>query len=508
MLLGLYSVAYYFASIEATDLLENPNAKSTAAQVLRQLVLFFIASKGYLDYIIWFAVNSIEWNRGQTNVQDGGDVDVDLSPQVNTALRSEILYYTTSGIKKSVELRGSASGRSEQEVYMLGDTLSKRAQKVRFWSYTPHTFRCIREFFGIKDVEYVQKFSATTKERFSEGRSGAFMFYTSDEMFIVKTMSREECLLLRKMAAEYAQYLMSHSRSLLTRFYGCHAVSLYGQTYYFVVMGNLFAETGVIHHRYDIKGSWVDRNAQHPAAGNSVHCRYCNASYTFGSIRNQECSDGLNFHEPNIVLKDNDLLTKIRIDPNQADTLYDQLCSDSRFLYQQGIMDYSLLMGVQSCEYYVEPGSLTATLGEDGIQPPVPQGDGSVNFRTKVATSVNGPALYHFGVIDFLQQWTFEKRAERFYKTRILRKDLDGLSALHPKPYMMRFQQKMAQIFAVSDIDHANHNSYAGESPYRGIQPALIDSVDHRGTIGAMTIETPVLEIDHDAMAVIPLLGD
>jgi len=36
------------------------------------------------------------------NGQESADVDVDLSPQVNTALRSEILYYTTSGIKESV----------------------------------------------------------------------------------------------------------------------------------------------------------------------------------------------------------------------------------------------------------------------------------------------------------------------------------------------------------------------------------------------------------------------
>lgn len=34
--------------------------------------------------------------------QESADVDVDLSPQVNAALRSEILYYITSGIKESV----------------------------------------------------------------------------------------------------------------------------------------------------------------------------------------------------------------------------------------------------------------------------------------------------------------------------------------------------------------------------------------------------------------------
>lgn len=137
------------------------------------------------------------------------------------------------------------------------------------------------------------------------------MFFTSDESLIVKTMSVEECSLLRKMAPDYCSYFMNYPNSLLTRFYGCHAVSLYGKTYYFVVMGNLFAQTGDIHHRYDIKGSWVSRNASYPKPGDSAHCRYCNASYTYGSKRNQECGDGLNYHEPNIVLKDNDLLSKV-----------------------------------------------------------------------------------------------------------------------------------------------------------------------------------------------------
>ena len=113
------------------------------------------------------------------------------------------------------------------------------------------------------------------------------MFFTSDESFIVKTMSHEECDLLRRMAPDYATYLMSHRNSLLTKFYGCHAVMLYGKMYYFVVMGNLFADTKVIHHRYDIKGSWEDRNATLPKIGGKVTCRYCNARYTFGSTRNQ-----------------------------------------------------------------------------------------------------------------------------------------------------------------------------------------------------------------------------
>lgn len=71
------------------------------------------------------------------------------------------------------------------------------------------------------------------------------MFFTGDEQLIVKTMSSEECNFLRKIASQYAQYMTTNTSTLLTRFYGCHGVSLYGNVYYFVVMGNFFSKTQV-----------------------------------------------------------------------------------------------------------------------------------------------------------------------------------------------------------------------------------------------------------------------
>jgi hypothetical protein len=64
-------------------------------------------------------------------------------------------------------------------------------------------------------------------------------------------------------------------------------------------------------------------------------------------------------------------------------------------------------------------------------------------YRAHVVT---GPAIYHFGIIDFLQNWTLEKRIERLFKIYILRKDPDGLSVMHPHSYKARFQGKMQQI--------------------------------------------------------------
>jgi 1-phosphatidylinositol-4-phosphate 5-kinase len=57
LLLLLYMSAYFLATKSESN---NSSDYSAGAQVVRQLVTFLIASKGYLDYVIWFAVNNIE----------------------------------------------------------------------------------------------------------------------------------------------------------------------------------------------------------------------------------------------------------------------------------------------------------------------------------------------------------------------------------------------------------------------------------------------------------------
>lgn len=62
----------------------------------------------------------------------------------------------------------------------------------------------------------------------------------------------------------------------------------------------------------------------------------------------------LGHHEPNVILKDNDLKHKIRLPTDVARKLLSQLKKDAEFLCSIGIMDYSLLVGVHTTEYAVE----------------------------------------------------------------------------------------------------------------------------------------------------------
>ncbi|CEG43518.1 Phosphatidylinositol-4-phosphate-5-kinase (GPCR-PIPK/Pi-PIPK-D2/PiGK2) [Plasmopara halstedii] len=461
-----------------------------------QMMNFMITCKGYFDFVVWFQMNDFhEVAKKGKGMKAGVDVDVDLSPQVNLALRCEVLYYTTTGIIQAVrDTQHLPPGANQQELYLqpqgtednrgsLGvdeymiRTRPKAAlgKGTLFIDYCPHTFQTIREHFGIKTNQYIESLSRTTKERLSEGASGAFMFFSHDQQLIVKSMSDEESVFLRSIAADYASFLLTNPDSLLTRFYGCHAIRLYGNTFNFVVMANLFSTEKVIHRRYDIKGSWVNRSAKHPSKGKRVTCRHCNAKYVFGSTDAENCRARVGRHEPNVILKDNDLTAKVRLDPKVAKELYHQVVKDANFLSRLGIMDYSLLLGIHNVEYMVNPD-----LEEDSSLPSKDSTTGprrrtnfdstntlttSTSHRrdskprihlprvatgTRRANTVVGPSIYYFGLIDILQTWNMDKKLERFAKTKLLAKDADGLSALPPAAYCERFKRKMGEILSVT----------------------------------------------------------
>ncbi|RLN60152.1 hypothetical protein BBJ28_00014324, partial [Nothophytophthora sp. Chile5] len=452
---------------------------------IQQMMSFMITCKGYFDFIVWFQMNDFHdkyvyliplccTKKGKPQKKADVDVDVDLSPQVNLALRCEVLYYTTTGIIQAVrDTQHLPPGANQQELYLqpqgtednrgsLGvdeymiRTRPKAAlgKGTLFIDYCPHTFQTIREHFGIDTNQYIESLSRTTKERLSEGASGAFMFFSHDQQLIVKSMSDEESVFLRSVAAEYASFLLTNPDSLLTRFYGCHAIRLYGNTFNFVVMANLFSTEKVIHRRYDIKGSWVNRSAKHPSKGKRVTCRHCNAKYVFGSTDAENCRARVGRHEPNVILKDNDLTAKVRLDPKVAEDLYDQLVKDANFLSRLGIMDYSLLLGIHNVEYMVNPDMEEETLpskelvgprrrtinnsvmanrgGREGSNAP-PMGNSAPRSKpraglprlatgTRRANTVVGPSIYYFGLIDILQTWNMDKKLERFAKTKMLAK--------------------------------------------------------------------------------------
>lgn len=50
-----------------------------------------------------------------------------------------------------------------------------------------------------------------------------------------------------------------------------------------------------------------------------------------------------------------------------------------------------------------------------------------------------GSWIYHVSIIDYLQQWDFDKKAEAFAKHWFLGKNKKGISAVPPDFYAKRF---------------------------------------------------------------------
>ncbi|CAH0521612.1 unnamed protein product [Peronospora belbahrii] len=229
---------------------------------------------------------------------------------------------------------------------------------IRFTPYKPQAFAELRQAYGIKAVDFMTSFRTSTKPNISEGASGAFMFFSGDKKYIVKSMAEEEARFLCKIAEKYAEYLTLNPSSLITKFYGCFKITMYDKRFYFIVMENLFdvMEEGVqIHHRFDIKGSWVNRSYKRPRRGAKVKCRHCSMMFKYDAKKALlQCPNVVGLHEPNVVLKDNDLRTRMRIGTEEGVELFEQLRDDSLFLCDLGIMDYSLLLGVMDIEFAVD----------------------------------------------------------------------------------------------------------------------------------------------------------
>lgn len=110
----------------------------------------------------------------------------------------------------------------------------------------------------------------------SSGKSGSLFYYTEDQQYMLKTVSKEEFKKLKAILKGYYEHLFNNPTSLITRFYGLHKVECGKKRHlsftkkYLVVMNNVFRGLDV-GNRYDLKGSTqgrrtfpIDKNLNDP----------------------------------------------------------------------------------------------------------------------------------------------------------------------------------------------------------------------------------------------------
>lgn len=332
--LGLYTYVYY---IGKADNFKQYTFPVKALVILRcahgqfNLLAFLLVNRKVIACALPF------FQRGHVAV----DID-EGKPQLNIALRKQLSTLVTTGIFQTMEYYidqrqriytntafsmhwNAPEGPKEVAIPVNapvnGGITPESGEDLQFYDFQPQAFGIIRELFAIDHKTYGEAFSSTAiRGKLSDGKSGAFLLYSANEKFLVKSMTKTEQSCLLSLLPAYIQYLKWNAKStFLPKFLGCHSMRLYGQTFSFVVMTNILTtphdrDEVTIHRRYDIKGSWVDRNSPICVNGGKYSCSYCQEQFIYGE--EAPCpSKQSKFHKPNITLRDNDLKKKLRI-PN------------------------------------------------------------------------------------------------------------------------------------------------------------------------------------------------
>ncbi|KAE8909704.1 hypothetical protein PF005_g14409 [Phytophthora fragariae] len=504
-----------------------------------------LLAKGMVHALIWTRTSNILKIIEQ--LRENGAIDLPAhEDSINWALRLEILTNTTKGICQSVDraerqARASAeassrsrsvSGSSLEEGVVLENSAVQddycdrkesytqieelilenrndqrpRSEGVVFKDFAPHVFRRLREVAKVSSASYRNSLQQTTKERVSEGKSGAFFYFTEDRKYVVKTLTNEELKFLLSILPKYYTFMKKHPDTFMTRFFGCHGLTMYGKTVFFVVMQSVFATSLQIHERFDLKGSWVGRLEGRKPTGTIATCKFCSAEYIVGGIHDQRCDvrrgEGNLRHQYDQVGKDLNWNRHMALPYSTASAVAKQLTIDSDFLCSINCIDYSLLVGIHhrsfnvshysSADSFEAPafvrhdsccsvGSQLRGTNRSGRSSSNGSSSDSYSFSTNSSfvrhrsssggnqpsrgacycpsngrksvhpfarggmsvDEVHGPGLYYLGLIDILQQWNFRKRVEHFVRVYLLFQDRHGISVVNPRQYAERFQQRV-----------------------------------------------------------------
>jgi len=299
--------------------------------------------------VMWGKQEQFEGNKVGKNVKMESD-NYDL--MLNLKLGIQCSVSTGQRMKKRPCNKGDFENDSKKKEYprlgsSVGGTPPHASKDFVFKEYYPVVFRNLRELFRVNPGAFISSICGdiSLRELPTPGKSGAAFFVSSDDRYFIKTMTKGEVQLLKKMLPRYYEHMMENKHSLLVKFYGMYWIKTHtNQTLYMVVMGNILHSEAPIHRRYDLKGSTVGRYSKMPA---------------------EEI-------KPTSMLKDLDIDMRFKIDSKWRNMLMEQVRKDCLFLEENDVMDYSMLLGVhfraaKSNEHLARTLGLKGGKGENDV---------------------------------------------------------------------------------------------------------------------------------------------
>ena len=270
--------------------------------------------------------------------------------------KSDIMYMIQEGVRLAISQKannnrvrqirqGQPTRRSliSMAANMSAESVtgtSGRKMKYILHQYKPKNFQMIRRLNGISSEDFIHSIcDAELLGGYTEssGKSGSLFWCSSDQKYIMKSISQEEARLMNSICSSYLRYIGSHPHSLLCKFLGMYKVVttvaqpsyLYGgkrasrvrsqivHTTRFVIMNNVFAgcPDSANLEKFDLKGTTEDRYVR--------------------QMTGKEVLKDLNFSTRWITLPE-----------SLAECFTRVIKEDCEFLFKHGLMDYSLIVGV------------------------------------------------------------------------------------------------------------------------------------------------------------------
>eukprot|EP01084_Bolivina_argentea_P150483 262800_1 len=280
--------------------------------------------------------------------------------------------------------------RSRNEYSVRTDTKS-----VLVMSYAETTFSYLRRnVFDISDASYQQSILPVDNvsdiilqlmAKFDEGLGeNAFYFWSHDGKYLLKTISKQQTLLLLNILDKYSKYMTNNKESYLPKYFGLFSFQFHGLLIYIVVLKNIFPANYIYpDQKYEIKGSWIDRHT--------------NVNVTDSQL-----------------LKDSDLHIQLILNERQSAAIYEQLSLDTKFLEMNGVMDYALLLGIWNSKIFMHNRYKSVIHLDKNDSDELKMDDENDNrdntmnlhiYDVYDAPYIEGPGRYCIGIIDTLQQW-------------------------------------------------------------------------------------------------------
>lgn len=257
-------------------------------------------------------------------------------------------------------------------------------------------FKNLRKLWGITEDFFKKELSKTTFV-VGSGKSGMKMWFSKTKYFFVKEMNKGDRHSLKELMDKYTKYMSKNKKTLLPKFYGIYKKK--GIVY--VIQRNLnpySSDTWI----FDLKGS---------------HRRRTVKNQTIEQIGKDN-----NFGESKIYLKN-------------ANKIKKQMKKDSKFLNDNNLMDYSLLLCMRNKA--------------------VKEKDWKMWGKGKFCCDIKGPGPsnktpinLNMGIIDILQKYNTSKFIESLFKTKqhLLDRAQSEVSAVNSKAYKKRFDEFMDEI--------------------------------------------------------------